>query len=159
MLKKPKWIKPSSVKSYDDAIHFLRMIKEGKRRAEKSTYEAIYTQLFQKVIRSQGDCVLRNVDKSWKCNGEITAGHVFSRSVKQYKWDTRNCYPQCKSCNQMHQFYPSVYQDWLKEKIGVEEYEKMKEIVRMRPFYDIPYDEVISQIDLCLSLIQRDKSG
>lgn len=159
MLKKPKWIKPSSVKSYDDAIRYLRMIKEGKRRAEKSAYEAILTQLFQKVVRSSGDCVLRKVPKSWSCGGDITAGHVFSRAVKQYKWDFRNCYPQCASCNNMHQYYPSVYQDWLKEKIGVKEYEKMKEVVRMRPFYEMPYDEVINRINECLSLLQMEKSG
>lgn len=159
MLKKPKWIKPSSVKSYDDALRSLRLISEGKRRAEKSAYEAILTQVFQKMVRISGDCVLRNVPKSWKCSDNITAGHVFSRAVKQYKWSLLNCYTQCESCNNMHQYYPSVYQDWLKNKIGVEEYEKMKEIVRMRPFYDLPLDEVINRINECLTSINQDRNG
>ena len=156
---KPKWIKPSSIKSYDMAIRALRQIEKGKRRAEKTAYEAILTQLFQKYIRSKGDCVLRNVPKSWSCSNDITAGHVFSRAVKQYKWSELNCYSQCSSCNNMHQYYPFIYQDWLKSKIGIEEYEKMKEVVRMRPFYDMPFDEVISRINQCLLLLQTERSG
>ena len=70
MLKKPKWIKPSSIKNYDIAIRVLREIEKGKRRAEK-----------------------------------------------------------------------------------------MKEVVRMRPFYDMPFDEVISRINQCLLLLQTEKSG
>lgn len=159
MLKKPKWIKPSSVKSYDDAIHYLKMIDQGKRRAEKSAYEAILTQLFQKMVRISGDCVLRNVPKSWNCSNDITAGHVFSRAIKQYKWSLVNCYPQCSSCNNMHQYYPFIFQDWLKNKIGVEEYEKMKEVVRTRPFYDMPFDEVISRINECLLSLQAERNG
>ncbi len=150
---KPKWIKPSSVKTYDDAIHFLRMIKEGKRRAEKSCYEAILTQVFQKYIRSKGDCVLRNVPKRWTCNGEMTAGHVISRAVKEFKWDERNCFPTCKTCNKMHNYYPFIYEDWAKEKLG-QEFEDMKEKARRHEFYDLPQDEIISRIEKCLSLIQ-----
>ena len=157
MLKKPKWIRSSSVKTYDDAIHFLRMIKEGKRRAEKSAYEAILTQVFQKMVRISGDCVLRNVPKSWKCSDNITAGHVFSRAVKQYKWSEINCYPQCSSCNNMHQYYPFIYEDWLLDRIGKDEFEKMKAIVRMRPFFDLPLDEIIKKIEMYINFIQSCK--
>ena len=156
---KPKWIKPSSIKTYDDAIRALKNIEQGKRRAEKSAYEAILTQVFQKWVRSQGDCVLRNVPKSWSCSHDITAGHVFSRAVKQYKWEKINCYPSCSACNKMHNYYPHIYQDWLKNKIGVEEYEKMKEVVRMRPFFELSFEEIINRINLWLSLIHTGTNG
>lgn len=158
MLRKPKWIKPSSVKTYDDAIRYLRMIEEGKRRAEKSTYEAILTQVFQKYIRLQGDCVLRNIPKGWTCNGDITAGHVISRSVKEFKWSVKNCYPQCKSCNQMHQYYPFVFEDWAKQKLG-QEFEEMKEKVKRHEYFDLPQDEIISQIQKWLTLINTETNG
>lgn len=145
-IPKPKWTKASTVKTFDDAIRTLRLVKEGKRRAEKSTYEAILTQVFQKYIRSHGDCVLRDVPKRWNCNGEITAGHVISRSVKEYKWDERNCYPQCASCNNMHQYYPFIFEDWAKQKLG-QEFEDMKEKSKRFEFYDLDLDEIKSRIE------------
>lgn len=159
MLKKPKWIKPSSIRTFDDALKYLKKIEKGEGRAEQTTYEAILTQIFQRWVRLSGDCVLRNVPKSWGCGGDITAGHVFSRSIKQLKWDTRNCHPQCSSCNNMHQYYPFIYEDWLKDKLGVEEYEKLKEIARKKEYWLIPYDEVINKINTWLSLLPTEKSG
>lgn len=145
-LLKPQWVTAGQIKTYDDAVRALKRIDEGQRRAEKSAYEAILTQVFQKWVRIQGDCVLRNTPKSWRCGGDITAGHVFARAVKQYKWSEVNCYPQCSSCNNMHQYYPFIYEDWLLDKIGKDEFEKMKAIVRMRPFFDLPLDEVQDKI-------------
>lgn len=159
MLKKPKWIKPSSIKTYIDALRALKMIKEGKKRAEKTAYEAILTQVFQKWVRTQGDCVLRNIPKSWTCSDAITAGHVFSRAIKELKWDTRNCYPQCDACNNMHQYYPFVFEDWCKQKLGDQEYESMKEVARKREYFEIPFDEVINRINLWLSLLPTVTSG
>lgn len=146
-MKKPKSIKASSIKTYDLAITALRLINEGKRRGDQAVYEAILTQLFQKSIRSSGDCVLRNVEKSWGCGGNITAGHVFSRAIKELRWDERNCYPQCEACNKMHNYYPFVYQDWLKEKIGIAEYESLKIIARFRKAFIITFDEVLELIE------------
>lgn len=146
-MKKPKSLKASSIKTYDTAVTALRLIKEGKRRADQTTYEAILTQLFQKKIRSSGDCVLRHVEKSWGCSDNITAGHVFSRAIRELKWDERNCYPQCEACNKMHQYYPFVFQDWLKQKIGLEEYESLKIIARFRKAFIISFDEILKLIE------------
>lgn len=159
MLKKLKTIKSSSIRDYDTAIRSLKSINENKKRGEKSTYEQILTQIFQKWVRIQGDCVLRNIQKPWRCSEDITAGHIFSRSIKQLRWDPDNCYPQCSACNKNHQYYPSIYHDWLKEKIGIKKYEGMKKIERQRPFFDLPLDEVITKIYLWYSLIQTENNG
>lgn len=145
-IKKLKSIKASSIKTYDDAVRNLRYIKEEKRRADQTVYEAILTQLFQKKIRDKGECVLANIPKRWSCRGEITAGHVFSRNIKELKWDERNCYPQCKSCNYNHQYYPFIYHDWLKQKLGAE-YETLRTIATFRRAFIITFDEVLALIE------------
>ncbi len=153
-LLKPKWIRSGQIKTYDHAVTALKRLGNGSIRAEKSAYEAILTQVFQKWIRMQGDCVLRNTSKSWKCNGRITAGHVFARAIKQLKWNEKNCYPQCEACNMMHQYYPFIYEDWLLQEIGVIEYEEMKSIARKRPYFDMPLSEIIEKIDMYTNFIQ-----
>jgi hypothetical protein len=149
---KPKWIKPSRIKTYDNALSALKMIDSGKRRAEKSTYEAILTQVFQKYIRSKGDCVLRQTAKRWTCSSDITAGHVISRAVKEFKWDERNCYPQCSACNKMHNYYPFVFEDWCKSQIG-DEFDKMKEKARRYEFFDLDLEIIKKRIhDLLIQI-------
>lgn len=143
---KAKFIRPSQITTYDKAKKALEMISEGKRRIEQSGYEAILTQLFQKYIRIQGDCVLRNVKKPWRDGGDISAGHVFSRKVKELKWDERNCYPQCMSCNSMHRTYPTIYHDWARTKLGDVEYNKIKEIATSKQVFIISYEDVMNLI-------------
>lgn len=144
---KPRWIRPGQVKSYDDAIRYLRMIDEGKRRAEQSAYEAILTQLFQYRVRTSGDCVLRNTQKPWSDGGLTTAGHVFTRAVKELKWDERNTYPQCQACNKMHGHYPFIFHDWCRAHIGEIEYDKLKTIARFGEVFIISFEDVMKLIE------------
>lgn len=146
-MKKPPRIKSSTIKSYETAMIKLNLLRKGERVGDQSVYEAILTQIFQKYIRSKGDCVLAWEQKPWKCGGMVQAGHVFSRSVKELLWDERNCHAQCAACNSLHRVHPIIFHDWCKEKIGVEEYEKMKKIAGAKQAFLIPLDEVIKKIE------------
>ncbi len=149
-MKKIPRIKSSTIKSYETAVVRLGMLRSGERVGDQSVYESILTQFFQKYIRSKkGDslCVLAFVQKPWTCGGMVTAGHVFSRSVKELLWDERNCFPQCAACNSLHRVHPIIFHDWCREKIGAEEYEKMKKISAAKQAFLIPLDEVMKKIE------------
>lgn len=52
---------------------------------------------------------LKNADKDWRCKcvtcgkvlhwREIQNGHYRKRNCNKYRFDERNCHPQCKRCN------------------------------------------------------------
>lgn len=142
-----KSVRSSTIKSYDSAIKKLKLLRSGDYRGDQKVYEAILTQIFQKYIRSKGDCVLASERKPWTCGGMVTAGHVFSRSVKELLWDEQNCYPQCAACNSLHRVHPIIFHDWCKEKLGELEYNRLKRISSAKQAFLIPLDKVMEMIE------------
>lgn len=55
----------------------------------------------------------------------LTCGHLITRNCKSVRFDLRNLFCQCKSCNMLHEFYPERFTAWWIGKFGQEAYEKL----------------------------------
>jgi hypothetical protein len=45
----------------------------------------------------------RCITHSYKCSDVMQCGHLFSRATYSTRWDPRNIYLQCSSCNLKHE--------------------------------------------------------
>jgi hypothetical protein len=52
-------------------------------------------------------------------------GHFITRGAHAVKWDLRNVYQQCKTCNYLHEYHPEVLANYVVNTLGVEEFEKL----------------------------------
>lgn len=59
----------------------------------------------QTVIKRDKKCLVCGTTQN------LTCGHLFSRVAYSTRWDLRNCYAQCLSCNLKHEYdpYPMIY--------------------------------------------------
>lgn len=73
------------------------------------------------AILHDGRCVTCGV-----INPTLQGGHLFGRTRQSVKWDFRNCYCQCASCNAKHEnnFLP-LYRIAVK-RLGQEELDKLE---------------------------------
>lgn len=72
-------------------------------------------------------------------NSTLQGGHLFGRTRQSVKWDFRNCYCQCASCNSKHEnnFLP-LYRVAL-ARYGQEEIDKLEQQSNI-PYTDIDHE-------------------
>lgn len=72
-------------------------------------------------------------------NPTLQGGHLFGRTRQSVKWDFRNCYCQCASCNGKHEnnFMP-LYRIAIKRH-GQEELDKL-EVQSNTPYTDVDHE-------------------
>jgi len=80
--------------------------------------------MFQRLVRLANadddgwcQCVTCGEVRQWN---ELDAGHYVTRFNKATILDERNCWPQCKNCNQWHGGSPALYRVFLVQKFGEE---------------------------------------
>lgn len=52
-------------------------------------------------------------------------GHFITRGSHSVKWDLRNVYKQCKTCNYLHEYHPEVLANYVVNDLGVKGFEKL----------------------------------
>jgi len=52
-------------------------------------------------------------------------GHFITRGAKSIRWDLRNVYKQCRTCNFLHEHHPEVLANYVVNTLGVKEFEKL----------------------------------
>lgn len=90
--------------------------------------------LFSNYIRQKAGWRCQYCHKLCKINGEWIArlenSHYFGRGHRATRFDERNCYALCGACHKrMGGYKPSEdgeYDLWVKSKLGLEEYKKLK---------------------------------
>lgn len=55
----------------------------------------------------------------------MTPGHFITRGAKNIRWDLRNVYKQCRTCNYIHEQYPEVMAQYVLKVLGKEGFEKL----------------------------------
>ncbi len=52
-------------------------------------------------------------------------GHFITRGAHNVRWDLRNVYQQCKTCNFLHEHHPEVLANYVLNTLGVEGFERL----------------------------------
>lgn len=100
-------------------------------KSKKQLLEIECDELVRKVIKNgKNECVTCNKkDIGWydgkKNKHGIQVGHFVSRAIKEFRWDLKNCHPQCTKCNQMHEVRPHTYTKFMLERYGKEVVQQM----------------------------------
>jgi len=53
----------------------------------------------------------------------MQCGHLITRAAKSVKYDTRNIFLQCSSCNLRHEFHPEILTKVFLDRYGKEEFD------------------------------------
>lgn len=94
-------------------------------KSEKSKLaDKIHALLRQIKLKEEPFCVI--------CNGlsgdkVLQLGHLITRGKWSVRFDMRNLHTQCRSCNNKHEFFPELYNNWFVNKYGLKEYNKLVE--------------------------------
>lgn len=80
-------------------------------------------------------------DKYCCCCGttnNLTAGHVFSRVAYSTRWDLKNVFAQCLSCNLKHEYDPYPMFDFYVKKFGKKKLDalhiKYKQVSKLKDY-------------------------
>ena len=79
------------------------LLKPKKKKSERKKLVERLDKVFSLYIRRRDErCVCCGTDKNLQC------GHLFSRNSYSTRWNEKNAYCQCASCNYRHEFdaYP-----------------------------------------------------
>lgn len=52
-------------------------------------------------------------------------GHYITRGSKSVRWDLRNVYQQCKTCNYLHEYHPEVLANYVLSVLDVSGFEDL----------------------------------
>ena len=52
-------------------------------------------------------------------------GHYITRGARSVRWDLRNVYKQCRTCNMMHEYRPEVMAWYVLSVLGIKGFEKL----------------------------------
>ena len=66
-----------------------------------------------------------SVKPDFKGHWVMQPGHLFTRASKSVRWDLRNVYKQCKTCNFLHEYHPQILTQHALKVLGKKGYEKL----------------------------------
>lgn len=75
---------------------------------------------------------------------EMDAGHYVSRRHLSTRFDERNVWPQCKSCNRFNEGRKDEYALFLIRTYGDDILQELKEL-KDKPAYNFPYEDKIKE--------------
>jgi len=69
------------------------------------------------VFERDGHCVTcplwREIKPEHQGSDIMQPGHYITRGAKSVRWDLRNVYQQCRTCNYLHEMRPSVLAEYV----------------------------------------------
>ena len=81
------------------------------------------------VFKRDGDCVTcpfwKEVRPDFVGSVVMQPGHFITRGAHSVKWDLRNVYQQCKTCNFLHEHHPEVLANYVLSVLGEMGFEKL----------------------------------
>jgi hypothetical protein len=105
--------------------------------------------LVRTLDKAFGDYI-KERDRQCVCCGEINqellqCGHLFTRAAYSTRWDERNAFCQCSSCNLRHEYDPGDLTNYFLRKFGQGEYALLHRIHRTpRKYRDAELQELIA---------------
>lgn len=93
---------------------------------------------------------IKERDKRCVCCGETDAeklqcGHLFTRAAYSTRWDERNAYCQCSSCNLRHEYDPGTLTYYFLQKHGAAGYQALHSDHRIpKKYRDAELQELIA---------------
>ena len=87
----------------------------------------------QKAFDRDGECVTcplwieikKDTAKPHTPSPVMQPGHYITRGAKTVKWDMRNVYQQCRTCNFLHELHPEVMANYVVNTLGIEGFEQL----------------------------------
>lgn len=108
--------------NYDHHTRFKRMRKLTRKGLETKLQATVR----KIVIVRDGSCVTcplwRKYKPDYRGTSVLQAGHLLTRSKGSVKWDLKNIYLQCSSCNSLHRNRPEFLTSYAISKIGEKQY-------------------------------------
>lgn len=81
------------------------------------------------VFARDGSCVTCPLWKEMKPDhvgsSVMQPGHFITRSAKSVKWDLRNVYQQCRTCNFLHEYHPEVMANYVLSVLDIAGFEDL----------------------------------
>lgn len=81
------------------------------------------------VFQRDGRCVTcplwKQMKPDFKGGFVMQAGHFITRSSKSIRWDLRNVYQQCRTCNFLHELHPEVMAEYVRSILGDAEFKQL----------------------------------
>ncbi len=76
-----------------------------------------------------------------------TAGHLITRAKYSVRWDLRNVFQQCKSCNFIHEFNPHIFTNWYINKFGVKQYQALVKLSnQVKPKHITELEKLLTEL-------------
>lgn len=92
-----------------------RGIRKVSQRHMTTKLDDLVRQIFRK--KWQPVCYICGAEGEWGKDG-IQVGHYISRKVFNLRWDFHNLYPNCPTCNSLHEYYAEPFRKAILNKEG-----------------------------------------
>jgi len=122
------------------------------RKPTKSSLKNKLDKIISEIVRSKGKC-----DRCGKTEN-LQCAHIFGRTYLNTRWSLENLLALCPDChiNFAHKC-PILFTEFVKEKIGEEEYEKLKEMHNQITKYTL--DDLQTKLKILQSLAEGQING
>lgn len=104
--------------------------------------------LVRTLDKAFGDYIKERDRRCVTCGSvqNLQPGHLFSRVAFSTRWDTRNCFCQCRNCNFRHEYDPGPLTMYFLKRFGTAAYEELHRRHRITVKYsDSMLEEMIQQ--------------
>lgn len=88
--------------------------------------------MFGRIIRAPGICAQCGTSEFIQC------AHLWSRSYRAVRWDTRNAVPLCRKCHVYYTHRPIEWDQWMLAWWGLELYTEMRMLALTHRSPDLP---------------------
>ncbi len=109
--------------------------------------------LVRKLDKLVSQYIIARDKKCVNCGSRtnLTGGHLFSRVAYSTRWEVRNVFCQCVSCNMRHEYDPFPLTSYFIEKYGMKEYDSLhRQYSTPRKFKDFELAVMVDQFEKAL---------
>ena len=100
--------------------------------------------------------IWKELKEGFKGSNIMQPGHLFKRGSKNIRWDLRNVYQQCKTCNYLHNYHDHVLTSYALGVLGEEGYnELIKDRHNVRPIKKFHLEIIREQLEAILEVRKR----
>ena len=122
-----------------------------KRPSRKTLIRNLDIAVRELVFKRDKACVTcpiwREIRPNWNGSDIMQPGHVFTRGNYSTRWDLRNIYKQCKTCNFMHELQPWALIGYAKGVLGDKGFDKLFfDTNQAKPIKDWELQELLTRL-------------